>query len=156
VNPAEIKGFRGFPSRQRNSSGVVVFTLLHDGGAVMNVMTKTISKMITGAALAGALLFATPHKAEAQRVGFGISVGVPAPVYGPGYYGAGYVAPYPYYGPSYYGPAYYGRGYYGGYYGRGYYGGGYRGGYVGRGYVGGRGGYVGGRGGYGGGRGGRR
>ena len=112
-------------------------------------MTKTISKWLTGAALAGALLFAAPHKAEAQRVGFGISIG--APVYGGGYYGPAYGA-YPYaYGYPYYG------GYYG--YGHPYYGGGYyRGGYGGRGYVGGyaRGGGYAHGGGYGGGRGGGR
>ncbi len=94
--------------------------------------TKSITKWMAGAALAGAMLFTAPHKAEAQRVGFGISIGTPAPVY----YGPSYVAPapvYPY--PAYYGPAYgyygyYGHPYYGGY--RGYYGhpyyGGYRGG----------------------------
>ena len=111
-------------------------------------MLKTMTKWLAGAALAGALLFAAPQKAEAQRVGFGISIG--GPVYGGGYYP--YAAPSPYYAGY---PAYYG-GYYGPhYYGRPYYGG-YRGGYYGRGYVGGyRGGY--GRGGYGGGfRGGRR
>ena len=112
---------------------------------------KAMTKWITGAALAVALLFATPHKAEAQRIGFGISIGTPA--YG-GYYGPGYVRPYPYaygYGYPAYGPAYYG-GYYGRpYYGGGYYRGGGYGGYYGRGsyghgYVGGRG--FAGRGGY--------
>ena len=107
-------------------------------------ITKTISKWLTGAALAGALLFAAPHKAEAQRIGFGISIG------GPGYYGAyygpRYVRPYPVYGYGY-GYPYYGGGYYGGYYGRPYYAGGYRGGYYGgRGYAGS--GFAGGRGGY--------
>ncbi len=44
--------------------------------------TKTITKWMTGAALAGALLFAAPHKAEAQ-VTFAVGVGAyPAPVYG--------------------------------------------------------------------------
>lgn len=104
-------------------------------------LKTTIAKMITGAALAGALLFAAPHKAEAQRVGFGVTIGT-GPVYSgyySGYYGPRYVRPYPYYngyyGPAYYGPRYYGHGYYGPrpYYGRPYarpYGGGYyRGGY---------------------------
>ena len=50
---------------------------------------KTISKLLTGAALAGALLLAAPHKAEAQRIGFGISIG------GPAYYGGYYGRPYP-------------------------------------------------------------
>ena len=99
------------------------------------MFTKAIKKIITGAALAGALLFAAPHKAEAQRIGFGISIG--GPVYGGGYYGPRYVRPYPAYGPAYYGgyPYAYGRPYYGGGYARPYYGGGYRGGYYGgRGY----------------------
>ena len=115
-------------------------------------ITKTITKWLTGAALAGALLMAAPHKAEAQRVGFGISIGGGG--YGGYYGGPGYARPYPYaYGYPYYGPAYYGGGYYGGGYYRGGYGGGYyRGGYGG-GYA--RGGYGGGyaRGGYGGGHG---
>ena len=47
-------------------------------------MTKTITKWMTGAALAGALLFTAPHKAEAQsRFSFGVSVC--SPYYG-GYY----------------------------------------------------------------------
>jgi hypothetical protein len=121
-------------------------------GAEMK-MLKTITKWMTGAALAGALLFAAPQKAEAQRVGFGISIGT-GPAFGGGYYGGPrYVRPYPAYGYGY--PVGYGYGYpayYGGY-GRPYYGGGYRGGYYNRGGYGG-GGY---RGGYGGGyRGGRR
>ncbi len=106
----------------------------------MKIM-KTMTKWLTGAALAGALLFAAPHKAEAQRVGFGISIGT-GPVYG-GYYGPHYVRPYPYGYPAYYGGYYGPRPYYGGYYGgrpyaRSY---GYRGG--GYGYRGGavRGGY---------------
>ncbi len=92
-------------------------------------MTKAITKWMTGAALAGALLLAAPHKAEAQHVSFGVSVGAPV-VYGGGYYGPRYVRPYPYaYGYPYYGPSYYGYGrpYYGGY-AHGYYG---RGGYYG-------------------------
>ena len=78
-------------------------------------ITKTITKWMTGAALAGALLFAAPHKADAQ-VSFGIRVG--RPYYG-GYYGyrpyyGGYYArPYPVYGPGYYAPPY---GYYSPYY----------------------------------------
>lgn len=95
-------------------------------------LKTTIAKMITGAALAGALLFAAPHKAEAQRVAFGVTIGN-GPVYsGPvysGYYGPAYVRPYPYYGYRYYGPAYYGpRPYYGRPYVRPY-GGYYRGGW---------------------------
>ncbi len=55
-------------------------------------MRNRMTKWITGAALAAALLIAAPHKAEAQ-VGFGIQVGsYPA-------YGYGYAAPY---GPSVY------------------------------------------------------
>ena len=85
---------------------------------------STLTKMITGAALAGALLFAAPKKADAQ-VSFGISVGRPAYGYGygyrpyaygypgyagyPGYYG--YARPYPAYGAGYYGPRPYYRGY---------------------------------------------
>jgi hypothetical protein len=101
---------------------MVGFSLLHDGGAEMT-MLKTITKWLTGAALAGALLMAAPHKAEAQRVGFGISIG------GPAYYGG-------YYGPAYYGGGY-GGGYYRGGYGGGYYRGGYGGGYARGGYGGG-------------------
>lgn len=96
-------------------------------------ITRTITKLLTGAALAGALLLAAPHKAQAQRIGFGIGIG--GPVYGGGYYGPRYVRPYPYgyrypgYAPGYAYPGYYGGG--GGYYGRPYYsrpyyGGGYR------------------------------
>ncbi len=59
-----------------------------------------ITKWITGAALAAALLVATPHKADAQ-VTFGIGFGHPAPVYGQAYgpvYGQVYVPAYnPYY-----------------------------------------------------------
>jgi hypothetical protein len=117
-------------------------------GAEMK-MLKTITKWMTGAALAGALLFAAPQKAEAQRVGFGISIGT-GPAYGGGYYGGPrYVRPYPYGYPAAYGYGYpaYGYGYSRPYYGGGYVGG-YRGGYYNRGYVGG--GYRGGgyRGGY--------
>ncbi len=44
--------------------------------------TKAIAKWMAGTALAGALLFAAPHKAQAQ-VTFGIGVGAyPAPAYG--------------------------------------------------------------------------
>ncbi len=44
--------------------------------------TKAIAKWFTGAALAGALLFAAPHKVEAQ-VTFGVAVGAyPAPGFG--------------------------------------------------------------------------
>ena len=104
-------------------------------------ITKAVTKWMTGVALAGALLLAAPHKAEAQRFGIGISVGAPV-VYGGGYYGPRYVQPYPYvYGAPYYGPGYYG------YYGRPYVGGYYRGGYYGHGYYGGPHGFVG-RGGY--------
>lgn len=76
-------------------------------------INKTITKWITGAALAGALLFATPKKADAQ-VSFGISVG--HPYYGYGYGYRPYYRPYPVYGypPPVYG--YYHRPYYGGYY----------------------------------------
>ena len=92
-------------------------------------MIRTMTKWMMGAALAGALLFAAPHKAEAQtRFSFGVSVG--HPYYG-GYYQpyySGYYAPYPVYGPpyayGYYRPHrhYYGPGPYAyrGYYGRGY------------------------------------
>ncbi|GAA3756668.1 hypothetical protein [Terriglobus aquaticus] len=84
-------------------------------------ITRTITKWMTGAALAGALLFAAPKKAEAQ-VSFGISVGRPVYGYGYGYrpyypapYAYGYPAPvYGYYGRPYYRPyyhAYYGRPY---------------------------------------------
>ena len=85
-------------------------------------ITKTITKWMTGAALAGALLFAAPHKAEAQsHFSFGVSVG--HPYYG-GYsqpYYSGYYAPYPVYGPGYgyYHPY---RHYYRPYAYRGYYG----------------------------------
>lgn len=75
-------------------------------------MTKTITRILSGAALAGALLLATPQKAEAQRVGFGISIGT-GPVYTGGYYGPRYVRPYPYYP--------YNSGYYGYYAPRPYY-----------------------------------
>lgn len=98
---------------------------------------KTVSKWIAGAALAGALFFATPQKAEAQR--FSVGIGIGAPVYGGGYcnpyYGYRcypYAVGYPVYG-GYYGHAYRG------YYGRPYYGAAYSRGYYGRGYV--RGGY---------------
>ena len=78
-----------------------------------------LKQTFAGAALAGALLFAAPHKAQAQHIGFGISIG--GPVYG------GYYAPGPYaYGPAYYGYPAYGPGYaYGGYYGPRFYGRGY-------------------------------
>ena len=89
-------------------------------------ITNTLTKWITGAALAGALLFAAPKKADAQ-VSFGISVG--HPYYGGGYgygyrpyYGAGYYRPYAYGYPGYgySGRPYYGRPYYHAYYGRPY------------------------------------
>ena len=89
-------------------------------------LTTTLTKWITGAALAGALLFAAPKKAEAQ-VSFGISVGHPGyygPAYGYGYrpYYGGYYAPSPvYYGPRPYAYGYGYRPYYRGYY-RPYYG----------------------------------
>lgn len=69
-------------------------------------LTNTLTKWITGAALAGALLVAAPKKADAQ-VSFGISVGRPAYGYGYGYrpYYGGYYRPYGYYGPR---PGYYG------------------------------------------------
>ncbi len=55
---------------------------------------KGIAKWMTGAALAGALLFGAPHKAEAQ-VQFGVSVGTyGAPVYAAPAYG--YANPYAY------------------------------------------------------------
>ena len=86
-------------------------------------ITGTLTKWMTGAALAGALMFAAPKKADAQ-VSFGISVGHPAYGYG---YGYGYrpyyrpygYAPYAYGGPGYYGRPYY-RPYYHAYYGRPY------------------------------------
>jgi hypothetical protein len=88
-------------------------------------ITKTLTKWITGAALAGALLFAAPKKADAQ-VSFGISVGRPVYGYGYGYrpYAYGYPAPYAYGYPApvyggYYGRPYY-RPYYHAYYGRPY------------------------------------
>lgn len=88
-------------------------------------ITRTIAKWMTGAALAGALMFAAPKKADAQ-VSFGISVGRPA--YGYGYaprpYYGGYYRPYAYGYPAYGYPAYgYGyapRPYYHAYYGRPY------------------------------------
>jgi hypothetical protein len=80
------------------------------------------------AILAGAALTAAAPAAEAQHVGFGISVGVPAPAYYPpapiygGYYG--------YYGHPWGYPAPYYHGYYGhpwgGYYGHPAYGRGWR------------------------------
>lgn len=90
-------------------------------------ITKTLTKWITGAALAGALLFAAPKKADAQ-VSFGISVGHPYYGYGYGYrpYYSGYNRPYAYGYPAYGYPAYgYGyhyapRPYYHAYYGRPY------------------------------------
>ncbi len=54
-----------------------------------NFKTAIIAKWFTGAALAAALVVATPHKAEAQ-VGFGIQVGS-YPAYG---YQQGYGNPY--------------------------------------------------------------
>ena len=82
-------------------------------------ITRTFTKWMTGAALAGALMFAAPEKADAQ-VSFGISVG--HPYYGYGYrpYAYGY-APYAYGYPAYgyYGHPYY-RPYYHAYYGRPY------------------------------------
>ncbi len=97
-------------------------------------MTKTITKWMTGAALAGALLFTAPHKAEAQsRFSFGVSVG--SPYYGgyyQPYYGGYYAPPYPVYGPGYgyYRPYghYYAPGPYAyrGYYGRDHWDRGYR------------------------------
>ena len=86
-------------------------------------ITKTMTKWMTGAALAGALMFAAPKKADAQ-VSFGISVGHPYYGYGYGYrpyygYAPGpYAYGYPAYG--YYGHPYYGRPYYHAYYGRPY------------------------------------
>ncbi|MBS1814765.1 MAG: hypothetical protein JSS87_07840 [Acidobacteria bacterium] len=78
-------------------------------------MMKTISKWIAGAAVAEALLFAAPQKAQAQTsFSFGVSVG------SPGYYRPYYATPYvyrPYYGVRYYRPYY--PGYYG-YYHRPY------------------------------------
>lgn len=84
-------------------------------------MTKTIAKWVAGAAIAGAMLFAAPRKAEAQSWSFGVSVG-----------NGGYYSPYaygrpayrPYYSgyyPSYYG-TYYPQPYYGHSYVRPYYG----------------------------------
>ena len=79
-------------------------------------MMKTISKWMAGAAVAGALLFAAPQKAQAQtNFSFGVSVGTP------GYYSPYYATPYvyrPYYGARYYGSGYYSPypyGYYGHY-----------------------------------------
>lgn len=67
-------------------------------------LIKTISKWMAGAALAGALLFTTPQKAQAQTsFSFGVSVGTP------GYYRPYYYSPYvyrPYYGVGYYRPYY--------------------------------------------------
>ncbi len=92
---------------------------------------QSIKRVLTGAALAGALLVAAPHKAEAQRIAFGVTIG--HPYYGYGYrpYGYGYygyrpyvVAPPPpvvyggYYRPFGYRHYYYGRPY--GYYGHRY------------------------------------
>ena len=88
-------------------------------------ITGTLTKWMTGAALAGALLFAAPKKADAQ-VSFGISVGHPAYGYGYGYrpYYSGYYRPYAYGYPAYgypaYGYGYHYRPYYHAYYGRPY------------------------------------
>jgi hypothetical protein len=52
-------------------------------------ITKTITKWLLGAAMAGALVLAAPHKADAQVV-VGVRIGAPV-VYAPaGYYGYGY------------------------------------------------------------------
>ena len=87
-------------------------------------ITRTLTKWMAGAALAGAMLFTAPKKADAQ-VSFGISVGHPYAGYGYGYrpyYGA-YARPYAYNYPAYgYGYGYAPRPYYHAYYGRPYYG----------------------------------
>ena len=75
-------------------------------------LKAVFAKVATVALLAGAVVLASPQKAEAQvRVGVGIGFG--GPVYRPHYY-----APPVVYGPRYgygygYGPGFYGPGYYG-------------------------------------------
>lgn len=79
-------------------------------------ITKTIAKWVAGAAVAGAMMFALPQKAEAQSSwSFGVSVG------NGGYYSRPYAYGYPAYRPYYSGyyPSYYGA-YPRPYYGRGY------------------------------------
>jgi hypothetical protein len=75
------------------------------------------------AILAGAALVAATPKAEAQHVGFGITIGAPAYYPQAPYYYGGYYRPYyghPYYGRPYYHGYGYGYGYGHPYYGRGW------------------------------------
>lgn len=87
-------------------------------------ITKTIATWMAGAAIAGAMLFAAPQKAEAQSsFSFGVTVGnggyyTPYPYGYYGHYRPYYYSGYSGYYPSYYG--YYSRPYYG-YHGHSYY-----------------------------------
>jgi hypothetical protein len=71
---------------------------------VTAMLKSNAVKLLTGAALVGAVLTAAAPAAQAQRVFFGVHVGRPA------YYGPRYYAPPPppvFYGhPGFYGPRY--------------------------------------------------
>jgi len=75
---------------------------------------KSVTKWFGGAALMAAMFFGLSHKAEAQRVSFGVQIGTPVYAAPPAYdYGYSYAAvpAYGYYdrGYAYYGNRYYDR-----------------------------------------------